>query len=67
MLEAVIEDDIDEMEQFLQDCINNDMTDTNCFTNPANTLVALKSQISLTIENTAKSLCSMIIFHACTT
>ena len=34
MLQAVIEDDIDEMKQFLQDCINNDMTDTNCFTNP---------------------------------
>ena len=50
MLQAVIEDDIDEMEQFLQDCINNDMTDTICLPIPANAFVALKSQISLRIE-----------------
>ena len=32
MLQTVNQDDIEEMEEFLQDCINNDMIDPHCFT-----------------------------------
>ena len=32
MLQAVNQDDVNEMEEFLQYCINNDITDTDCFT-----------------------------------
>ena len=41
MLQAVNQDDVHKMEEFLQYCINNDITDTDCFT--ANIFVALKS------------------------
>ena len=32
MLQAVNQEDVDEMEEFLQNCINNYITDTDCFT-----------------------------------
>ena len=67
MLQAVNQDDIDEIEEFLEDCINNDMTDTDCFTDHCEYIRRFEKLGFPKDRNTAKSLFSTIIFHAQTT
>ena len=67
MLQAVNQDDIDEMEEFLEDCINNDMTDTDCFTDYCEYIRRFEKLDIPKDRNTAKSLFSTIIFRAHTT
>ena len=67
MLKAVNQDDIYEMKEFLQDCINNGMTDTDCFTDYCEYIRRFEKPNIPKDWNTAKSLFSTIIFHAQTT
>ena len=67
MLQIVNQDDIEEMEEFLQDGINNDMTDPDCFTDYCE-YVRRFEEVDIPKDwNTAKSLFSMIIFYVHTT
>ena len=67
MLQAVNQDDIDEMEEFLQDFINNDRTDTDCFTDYCDYIRRFEKPDISKYWSTAKSLFSKIIFHSHTT
>ena len=67
MLQAVNQDDIDEMEEFLQDFINNDRTDTDCFTDNCEYIRRFEKLDISKYWSTAKSLFSKIIFHSHTT
>ena len=67
MLQTVNQVDIEGMEEFLEDCINNDMTETNCFTDYWEYICCFE-ELDMTDDwNTAKPLFTSIIFHAHTT
>ena len=65
-MQAVNQHDIDEMEEFLQDFLNNDMADTNCFTDYCEYIHRFEELDIPKDWNSAKSLFSTIIFYAYT-
>ena len=66
-MQAVNQHDIDEMEEFLQDILNNDMADTDCFTDYCEYIHRFEELDIPKDWNTVKSLFSTIIFYAYTT
>ena len=67
MLQTVNQVDIKGMEQFLEDGINNDMTEPDCFTDYCEYIRCFE-ELGITKDwNTAKYLFTLIIFHAQTT
>ena len=65
-MQAVNQHDIDEMEEFLQDILNNDMADTDCFTDYCEYIHRFEELDIPKDWNTVKSLFSTIIFYAYT-
>ena len=65
-MQAVNQHDIDEMEDFLQDFLNNDMADTDCFTDYCEYIHRFEELDIPKDWNSAKSLFSTIIFYAYT-
>ena len=65
-MQAVNQHDIDKMEEFLQDFLNNDMADTDCFTDYCEYIYRFEELDIPKDWNSAKSLFSMIIFYAYT-